>query len=234
MNHKTLLIVGAAGDVGQGLVAAAVASGRTVIAASRSAEKLKALSDRHEGLQLVAGSLETEASAVELWEAAVAASGAIDAVAVSVNAPTIAAPLRSLTAEDVAAVHAANLLTHLNAVRAFAPRLSPGGLYVGIGGGMADFVAPGLAHLSMVQAALRMMYRGFAREYRDGPLIRELLIASMVNGESKRERADPAWVTDLDCGRHLCAILDDPAAFDAPIITLKSRDQAGRPDKAAA
>jgi len=234
MNHNNLLIVGATGDVGQGLVAAAVQSGRTVVAASRSVEKLQALADRHPGLHVAAGSLDSEADAVRLWDAAVAAIGGVDAVAVSVNAPTAAAPLRSLSAEDIAAVHAANLLTHFNAVRAFAPRLAPAGLYVGIGGGMADFVAPGLAHLSMAQAALRMMYRGFAREYREGPLVRELLIASMVNGQSKRDRAEESWVTDIECGRHLCALLDDPAAFDAPIVTLKSRDQVGKPDKAAA
>jgi len=234
MNHNNLLIVGATGDVGQGLVAAALQSGRTVLAASRSAEKLQALADRHPGLRVAAGSLDSEAAAVRLWEAAVAAIGGVDAVVVSVNAPTAAAPLRSLSAEDIAAVLAANLLTHLNAVRAFAPRLAPSGLYVGVGGGMADFVAPGLAHLSMAQAALRMMYRGFAREYREGPLMRELLIASMVNGQSKRDRAEESWITDIECGRHLCALLDDPAAFDAPIVTLKSRDQVGRPDKAAA
>jgi NAD(P)-dependent dehydrogenase (short-subunit alcohol dehydrogenase family) len=234
MNHRNLLVVGATGDVGQGLVAAALESGRTVVAASRSAEKLRRLADRCPGLRTVTGSLETEAAAGRLWEAAAAAVDGLDAVAVSVNAPNAPAPLRDLTAEDIAQVHAANLLTHFNAVRAFVPHLPPTGLYVGVGGGMADFVAPGLAHLSMAQAALRMMYRGFAREHREGPLVRELLIASMVNGQSKRERAEDSWITDIECGRHLCAVLDDVAAFDAPIITLRSREQVGKPDKAAA
>jgi len=234
MNHRKLLVVGATGDVGQGLVAAALESGRTVVAASRSAEKLQRLADSCPGLHTVAGSLETEAHALRLWETAAAAVDGLDAVAVSVNAANVPTPLRDLAAEDIARVHAANLLTHFNAVRAFVPRLPSTGLYVGVGGGMADFVAPGLAHLSMVQAALRMMYRGFAREYREGPLIRELLIASMVNGQSKRDRAEEAWVTDVECGRHLCAILDDPAAFDAPIITLRSRGQVGKPDRAPA
>jgi NAD(P)-dependent dehydrogenase (short-subunit alcohol dehydrogenase family) len=221
MNHRNLLVVGATGDVGQGLVAAALESGRTVVAASRSAEKLRRLADRCPGLRTVTGSLETEAAAGRLWEAAAAAVDGLDAVAVSVNAPNAPAPLRDLTAEDIAQV-------------AFVPHLPPTGLYVGVGGGMADFVAPGLAHLSMAQAALRMMYRGFAREHREGPLVRELLIASMVNGQSKRERAEDSWITDIECGRHLCAVLDDVAAFDAPIITLRSREQVGKPDKAAA
>ena len=52
----------------------------------------------------------------------------------------------------------------------------------------------------------------------------------MVNGESKRASADPAWLTDVEVGRHVCAVLADPAAFPDPVTALKSRDQVGRPE----
>ena len=58
------------------------------------------------------------------------------------------------------------------------------------------------------------------------------MVVSMVNGESKRDRAEPDWLTDVEVGRHVCAILDAPGAFPGPILQLKSRDQVGRPETA--
>jgi hypothetical protein len=112
------------------------------------------------------------------------------------------------------------------------PDLGPGGKLVGIGGGMADAVFPNLAPVAMCQAALRNLYRGLARERTVGPCIRELMIASMVNGKSKREIAEESWLTDREIGIHVCALLDDPERFDAPISVLRSRDQVGKPDRA--
>ena len=51
----------------------------------------------------------------------------------------------------------------------------------------------------------------------------------MVNGESSRDKAKPDWVTDVDVGRHVCAILDAPITSPGPVLRLKSREQAGRP-----
>ena len=43
----------------------------------------------------------------------------------------------------------------------------------------ADFIFPQMAHVSMTQAAVRMLYRGLAKE-RTGAQLRELMIVSMV------------------------------------------------------
>ncbi|HXQ25075.1 MAG TPA: hypothetical protein VN822_01590 [Candidatus Acidoferrales bacterium] len=59
--------------------------------------------------------------------------------------------------------------------------------------------------------------------------VRELLIASMVNGESRRAIAQPEWVTDLDVGEHVRAILERPRDFPDLIQTLRSRQQVGLP-----
>jgi hypothetical protein len=60
-----------------------------------------------------------------------------------------------------------------------------------------------------------------------GAEIRELMIVSMVNGESSRQHAKPEWLSDIEIGRHVCAILDAPANFPGPILQLKSREQVG-------
>jgi NAD(P)-dependent dehydrogenase (short-subunit alcohol dehydrogenase family) len=234
---KRLLVAGATGDVGQGIVEAALQSGWRVVGAARDPAKLAALAAVHSGAELktVRGDLSTEDGAQALWAAAQSCFAGIEAVVVAVNAPNVARPVLEWRADDLRGVLDSNLMTHFIAAKTFIPRLLDTGTYVGIGGGAADFVIPGMGQLSMVQAGLRMMYKAIARERRgQGPAIRELLIASMVNGASKRAIADPAWLTDLDVGRHACAILADPAAFPGPVVTLTSKDQVGRPDVAPA
>ena len=234
MAKGAILVVGAAGDVGKGIVAEALASGRNVVAAGRDAGRLAALAARHDSRQLacVAGDLASEAGAAKLWTAAEAAFGAVEAVVVSVNAPVRADPLAAWTAAELADCHAANVLTHFTAARTFLPRLPEGGMLIGIGGGTADFIFPGMAPVSMAQAALRMLYRGLAKERKSGAQLRELMIVSMVAGDSNRETAPADWITDTEVGRHVCAILDAPDRFAGPILQLRSREQVGQPENA--
>lgn len=221
---RTLLVIGATGDVGRGIVRAAHAQSWTVIAAGRDEARLNAaFADRD--IHISVGDVATEAGALALWEAASQIAGAIDAVVVCVNAPNRAAPLVDWTSEDMATLLGTNLLTHFNAARTMLPRLSADGIFIGIGGGTADFIIPNMAGLSMAQAALRMMYRGFARERTGGAHVRELMIISMVNGASKRDIAKPDWVTDDEVGGHVCAIIAEPERFAGPILQLKSRDE---------
>jgi NAD(P)-dependent dehydrogenase (short-subunit alcohol dehydrogenase family) len=232
MGKGTLLVVGAAGDVGQGIVEAALASGRSVVAAGRSDGKLNALAARlgSDALACVAGDLGSETGAAALWRQAGKAFGGIDDVVVSVNAPTQVSPLLDWSAEDLSAALSANVLTHFIAAKAFLPHLPETGILIGIGGGTADFIFPKMAHVSMAQAAQRMLYRGLAKERKSGAQLRELMIVSMVAGQSNRDSAPPDWVTDVEVGRHVCAILDAPEKFARPILHLRSREQVGLPE----
>lgn len=232
MERSTVLVVGAAGDVGQGVVSAALDSGRTVIAAGRDGSRLEGVRSAHENaaLRIVTGDVASESSAARLWDAASDAAGPVDAVVISVNAPNRPALLADLSDSDLAAIYAGNVLTHFNAVKAFLQRLPAHGFLIGIGGGTADFIMPKMAPISMGQAALRMMYRGLAKERKDGADLRELMIVSMVAGAGNRDSAPDDWIRDIEVGQHVCAILNNPAAFPKPILQLASREQAGRPD----
>jgi NAD(P)-dependent dehydrogenase (short-subunit alcohol dehydrogenase family) len=139
-------------------------------------------------------------------------------------------PQRDSTAHRLSALFASNVVSHFIAAQIFIPRLPADGVFLGIGGGTADFIIPKMAPLSVMQAAQRMLYRGLAREQRQGAAIRELIIVSMVNGQSKRDRAQPDWVTDIEVGQHVCAILADPSRFPGPVLNLESREQVGRSD----
>lgn len=231
---KTIAVIGAAGDVGRGIVAAAAEKGWRVAAAGRRPEALAEVA-RAFGTSVVpvAGDLASEAGAGRLRDAIAAAVGGLDAVVVSVNAPASVNRLLDWTADDIAELVQTNLVTHFAAARAFLPSLPAQALYLGIGGGTADFLLPKMGHMSMVQAGLRMMYRALAKEAgADSAAIRELIVAAMVNGLSKRDQARPEWLTDVEIGRHVCAIVDDPARFPGPVLKLSAREQIGQPEPA--
>lgn len=239
MTDKTLLVIGASGDVGRGISRAARVLGWTVVGAARDAAKLGDLARTLPKESLgsfypCTGDVSTQAGARELWEAASAVAGRIDAVVISVNAPNRSSPLVDWTAEQLSELFQANLLSHFNAAKVMLPLLPDDGMLVGIGGGTADFVIPGMAPLSMAQAALRMMYRGLARERDGGALVRELMIVSMINGASKRDEAQPEWLTDDEIGRHVCTILSHPEDFPDPVIKIAQRAGIGRPQNSSA
>jgi NAD(P)-dependent dehydrogenase (short-subunit alcohol dehydrogenase family) len=225
---KKLLVVGAAGDVGQGIVAAALSRGWLVAGAGRSRTRLDALAARHGEMAAITGDVGSPESAAALMDEARKLLGGLDGVVVSVNAPASFRPLFDCDEDSLIALFRSNIVSHFHAAKAALDVLSAGGVLLGLGGGMADWVPPGGTHLSIVQAGLRNFYRGLAKEYRER-LIRQMQIVSMVNGQSKREIAQESWLTDLECGTHACAILDNPEAFKGPIVVLKAREEVGRP-----
>jgi NAD(P)-dependent dehydrogenase (short-subunit alcohol dehydrogenase family) len=223
---RKLLVIGGAGDVGQGIVGAAAARGWQVAAAGRTGATLEAVAARIGGVIPVVGDVGSPEAAASLMSDARAALGGLDAVIVSVNAPASFRPLFENDAESLIALFRSNVISHFNAAKAALNALPADGVLLGMGGGMADWVPPNGTHQSIVQAGLRNFYRGLAKEYRDRT-VRQMQIVSMVNGESKREVAQDSWLTDRECGDHACAIVARPAEFKGPVVVLKSRDQVG-------
>ncbi|MFA7555761.1 MAG: SDR family NAD(P)-dependent oxidoreductase [Spongiibacteraceae bacterium] len=228
---RTALVIGGTGDVGQGAVTALLAKGWYVIAASRKPEKLTKIFPEAPRFTAIAGDLSSETCAAQLWQCAIAVTGAIDAVIISVNAPIVLSPLFECTSEQLNQLFNDNVLTHFNAAKCFIPKLKPGGIFIGIGGGMADFIVPRYGHIAMGQGALRNMYRAIIKEQKNsGVIIKQLLVLSVVNGASTRESAEPGWITDLDIGQHLLAIIENTENFSDDILKLKSRKQVGFPE----
>jgi len=232
---KNALIVGATGEVGKGITGELLAAGYGVVASSRRQESLESLLTRYpaeSSLQIVQGSVEDEASASALLEAVRTKVDRLDAVIVSVNGAADMRPLVEWSSGDLLGVLQQNLISHFVSAKTLIPAVADGGMYLAIGGGMADFVFPGNGHISMGQAAQRMMFRYLSTELSARPLhIRQLTIASIVNGEKKRDVAHPQWVTDADVGQHVRAILEGPDMFPDAILTLRSRKQVGKPEQ---
>lgn len=226
-----VVVIGGTGDVGRGIVQVLLEHGHQVLVVARQSVRLSALTaqfNQAPAMLTLVGSLESEASAEQLRVAISAVFPVIHGVVVSVNAPRNPHSLLAYSANDLASVIGSDLITHFTAAKALLPALASKGVYLGIGGGSADFILEGGAALSVAQAGLRMLYRGLAHEYvgRDVK-INELIIASVVNSASTRSIADPHWVTDTEIGKQVAAMLEQPEAFPGPIWRIARRPEPG-------
>jgi NAD(P)-dependent dehydrogenase (short-subunit alcohol dehydrogenase family) len=227
---KQALVIGAAGDVGRGVSGALAAAGWQVLCSGRSEESLRDVADEvarlapDAQLSTLVGDLATEAGARDLADRA--GVDQVDAVVTTVGAPWPATPLAECTFDGIAEYFDRYLRLHFNAAKVFLPLMKPNAVYLAVGGGMADAVFPQLAPLSMTQAAQRNLIRGFAKESREsGVHIRELMIASNVNGLSTRDAAKPDWLTDQEIGSRAVEIVSDIDAYPKTIITMSPQDR---------
>jgi NAD(P)-dependent dehydrogenase (short-subunit alcohol dehydrogenase family) len=225
---KNVLIIGAAGDVGQGLVAQFLAAGHRVLAVGRNAQRLEALRDRFAGnasLEVLPGNVESETTAAALRDAAIERLGTLDAVIATVAAPHRQRSLDTIMADEFAELFRQNVLTHFVAAKTFLSVIEPAGLYLAIGGGMADLLIPRAGHTGVCQAALRRLILALAAEFGASVRVRELMIYSVVAGASNRAKAREEWLTDDEIGRYAVAIFEQPERFIEPIVKLQHRDQ---------
>ena len=230
---QVCVVVGAAGDVGRGVTAQLLRAGAKVLAIGRDAEKLDQLRDEMQSmgsLEILTGSLADHDTAAELHRRVRERHPQVDAVIVSVNGSTPTAPLATQAVNGFAEMFRTNVLSHLIGLQTFVSAIRRGGMYIAIGGGMADWIFPGAGMTSACQAAQRAMVRSFAAENEEkaGIRIRELMLHSMIAGRSKRDVAQPNWITDNDVGRHVLTMLTHPEAFPDVVVNLKSRKQVGQ------
>ena len=212
-----IAVVGATGTVGRGVVSAALDLGWTVTAAGRDEQALSELS-REGGVRVrpVTGSLNTSHAASEL--ASAIRVNWVDAVVLSVSNPW--EPLSLLgTPPSMLEEHWTRYLRlHLNGLTLL-DSLKKGGTFIGIGGGMADVVVPGMSAVSVAQAGQRMLYRHAAKEARGtGVTVREALIASMVADEPH-----PSGLPTLSAravGERVCELADRGYESKDVVVTI--------------
>ncbi len=225
-----VLVIGASGEVGEGIVTAFLNAGRHVIATARSSNSLDALRDRlsaPERLSYLVGAIGSD----EDTEALADNAGDISDVIVAVNGQRRPSLLADIDTDTMTSLIKGDLLSHYAAVRCFLPRLPEDGCFIGIGGGSADFILDGGVYMSMAQAALRVMYRGYAHERQhDSPALRELIVASVVAGRPHEPGdIDPLWVTPLEIGQQVVNMVERTQDYPGAIWRISRRDESGRP-----
>lgn len=222
---RQLVVVGATGDVGRGIICEALTRGWRVTGVARSARGLRLLAEKFSSPRFtpISASLSRQFDREELLVQTRVSEA--DGVVVAVNAPFRPRTMLEWEVDEFVDMFTSNLLPHFIAASAFIGALPPGALYLAVGGGTADFVLPRNGHMSIVQSAQRMMIRALAREEHGRRLhIKELIIASMVNGASSRERAEATWLTDAEIGRYICDVVANPSGFSGTILTLNREE----------
>jgi NAD(P)-dependent dehydrogenase (short-subunit alcohol dehydrogenase family) len=209
-----VVVIDAASDVGRGVVEAALAAARPVVAVSAAADELAHLrehfSDAH--LTTLAGSIATEAEAAML----AAALRDLDRPIAGVVIANAAQPLRGRVLDHAAAAIQGQLerelLPQLAAARALIPLLlgaRRNGGYVVIGKPGGEQPWAGYGAYSIAVAAAGMLVRALHDEARLlGVRVQLLAIPRPVRTARNCERACAGWPDALAIGEQALALID--------------------------
>jgi NAD(P)-dependent dehydrogenase (short-subunit alcohol dehydrogenase family) len=223
----TAVVAGATGGVGEGVVAALLEAGATVVATGRDHGRLRELTDRirNEGLS-AAGHLHTavaDALAPDLdsaVEALTARYGPPDLVVVSVASwgALGSTPVLQLADAEWDKMLRDNQTAVFRLYRAWWPRMSPRGLIVHLNGYSADLAFPHAAGVALSNAATKSLTVSLAaaRRPRDPRVVELLLGVTRTRARRQAGIDDERWLTGTEIGAHVAAL----AAGTSPLADI--------------
>lgn len=213
-----LIVLGATGAVGRGVVQAALDGGWPVIAIARDGAALDALRQHHGAADLItiSASVASEADAAQLGDDLRALGRPLGGVVATVCGGSKRGRLLDQPADFLRHTLDEDLLPHLAAARHLLPLLAAsdrGGGYVLIGGPGGENPWAGYGHDSIAAAALRMLARVLHDEARAYPVRVQLLVVdSPLQTEANRKHACSQWPNALSVGRRALALIEHTAA----------------------
>lgn len=212
-----MLVAGAAGGVGEGIVRALLAQvpDVRVVATSRDPGRLALLAERlgtrddERFLPLVANAGDPQGAA------ALAATcrerlGTLHVAIPSLGGWWEGGPFLDVDPATWARVMDEMLTTHVVFARVFVPELlrAPGGWYLGIGGGAGYNPVRNASIVSIAAAAQLMMTRSLALELRGRPIrIEELVVNGAIRTRDSEPIAADGWITAEQVGEVVAALL---------------------------
>ncbi|MGN6513994.1 MAG: SDR family NAD(P)-dependent oxidoreductase [Lysobacteraceae bacterium] len=217
-----VLVLGATGVVGRGIVQAAVEAGVPVLAVARDADGLAALAARHpEGAVLaLAGSVADDTRSARLADRLRALDRPLAGVVAAVAGPATRGRVLDQPSEALCAQLRHDVQPHLAAARHLLPLLARdgrGGGYVLVGGPGNALPWAGYAHRSIAAAALRMLACALHDEALAlGVRVQLLSVDAPVCTDRARRHLCPQWPTALDIGRQALALI--PRRGDAHAV----------------
>lgn len=206
--HDRAVVLGATGEVGEGIVAALLARGWRVTAVGRSAERLAGLAARLGGPDALRTAVLEPGD--DGWQRLAGSVGTPQLAVASLGGWSTGPALAVLPRPDFDRVLGDGLLAHLGAAQALLPAMerAGGGTYVMINGAAALAPVPGSGAVSVVTAAQLMLARVLAAEAR-AVAVRSLVVATPVLSRS-RPRGRSTWLSAGDVGAAVAALHADP------------------------
>lgn len=227
-----LVVLGASGGIGRGVVQAALDRGRPVIAVARDAEALAALRPLASKalLTLLPGSVADDHAGAQLAERLRRLDRPLAGVVACVCGHSQAGRLLNQPADQLRRRLDEDLLPHLAAARHLLPLLAERGrnsTYVLIGGPGGEHPWAGYGHRSIAAAALRMLTRVLHDEARvQGVRVQLLTVDSPVRTQARDAHCCPRWPSALVVGQQALALVDrdDQPAIPPVIVPAVFRD----------
>ena len=214
--RRPIVVLGATGTVGRGVVRAMLGAGRPVVAVARDHAGLEALARAHPGADLltVPGSVADDTGSTLLARDLREVGRPLGGVVAAIAGPQVRGRLLDQPAATLCGCVAADVVAHLAAARALVPLLShaPGAAYVLVGGPGSTNPWSGYGHRSVAAASLRMLVRVLHDEAR--PLGVRVQLLSVDSPVARDRNASPQWPTADAIGQRALALLDQAATPD--------------------
>jgi NAD(P)-dependent dehydrogenase (short-subunit alcohol dehydrogenase family) len=216
------VVLGATGALGRGVVRAAVAAGRRVVAVGADRAELAALRVLHPDADLairtttIATDVDARQLAASLRREERPLAGVIDAIPASPGRGRLIDQPADVLRETLET----DLLPHLSAARQLIPLLAEtkrGGSYVLIGGPGSDAAWLNYGCRSVAAAALRMLANVLHDEARSLDVrVQMLSIGTPVRGESQCAHQCPEWPSGFEIGRRALQLIDRDLPGESP------------------
>ncbi|WP_024868857.1 SDR family NAD(P)-dependent oxidoreductase [Pseudoxanthomonas suwonensis] len=220
-----VLVLGASGRVGAGIVAALLEAGSPVLAVGRDPQRLQALAEAHAdepALQVLAGSVAGDRQASALARRIAGRERPLRAVVDAVAAPRRSARLLD---RPVAALRRSldeDLLPHLAAARHLLPLLRGQSIdtrYVLVGGPHTRNGWAGYGHASVSIAASRMLAQVLHEEAQAlGVRLQMLAVDAPVWAADNAARACAGWHSALGVGRGVVSLLSSSSGAARGVV----------------
>lgn len=233
LDGKNALVIGGAGEVGEGIVRQFLNAGATVVVPSRSQYRLEELKQNLKGcdqthLITVQAGCGTEAGAMDLYDFIVDELSYLDIVVASIGGWWQGEPLLDVSLRLWNQLLENSLTAHFVAAKTFLPLLAEGngGHYIMLNGGAALKIIPNAGPISISAAAQLTLKDVFVEEMRDTKVtINTLLINTPIVTRS-RNIPKPHWLTADEVGLYTAYLVSDALeTIHGETIILRSREE---------
>ncbi len=225
---KPTMVLGAGGELGRAIVGALLAQGRPVIAVDADPEALGSLqspTDDVPELVRVVGHTGTETAGAALANAVRLLRRPPGAVVALIGGSYLPGRLLDHPVERLRRKLDEDLFPHLVAARHLVPLLAESGTpanYLLLGGPAADSPWAGYGHLSVSQAALRMLARSLREETAGTPVrVQQLSVCQPVRTADKCDCAGVDWPLPVEIGLQVAELVAN--AGTEPVVRFDRR-----------
>ncbi|MCC8442652.1 SDR family oxidoreductase [Xanthomonas cannabis] len=230
MVQSETAVIGGAGSVGAGIVAALLDAGMPVLVIGRDAAKLAALRAEHGDsllLDTLRGSVAGDASALALATELAQRPRPLGAVIASLGSPPKAGRLLDRPVAALRRRLERDVLPHLAAARHLLPLLAEadgGGRYLLLGSPCALRAWSAHGDRSVAAAATRMLAQVLHEEAKPlGVRVHLLSVEQPVCTPGRAKEACPEWIRAVDVGRAAVSLIAGPGQPGQPIVTVSRR-----------